>query len=127
MGHFFVSCPLGFEAELTHEIKDFWFEMIDLDGLPTRAEFPEMEAWTGVSWVYFNRLLDPEFPSSLSAALKVIYWLPDDDVRLYAHLSDEQAMEIYQALRQTEARYAYPAKPLRDFGPVTRSLNGSGK
>ena len=37
MGHFFVSCPLGFEAELTHEIKDFWFEMIDLDGLPTRA------------------------------------------------------------------------------------------
>ena len=47
MGHFFVSCPLGFEAELTHEIKDFWFEMIDLDGLPTRAEFPEMEAEPG--------------------------------------------------------------------------------
>lgn len=47
MGHFFVSCPLGFESELTREIKEFWFEMIDLDGLPTRAEFPEMEALQG--------------------------------------------------------------------------------
>lgn len=47
MGHFFVSCPLGFEAELNREIKDFWFEMIDLDGLPTRAELPEMEALMG--------------------------------------------------------------------------------
>ena len=47
MSLFFVSCPLEFENELAQELKSFWFEMIDLDGLPTRAEFPELEIIRG--------------------------------------------------------------------------------
>lgn len=47
MSRFFVSCPLGFENQLATEIKNFWFEMIDLDGLPTRASFPELEILKG--------------------------------------------------------------------------------
>jgi putative N6-adenine-specific DNA methylase len=47
MSQFFVSCPIGFENELVKEMKSFWFEMIDLDGLPTRAEFPEIEVLFG--------------------------------------------------------------------------------
>lgn len=47
MSRFFVSCPIGFENSLADEIKKFWFEMIDLDGLPTRASFPELEIIKG--------------------------------------------------------------------------------
>lgn len=47
MSRFFVSCPLDYENELVAELKSFWFEMIDLDGLPTRAEFPEIEVLRG--------------------------------------------------------------------------------
>lgn len=47
MSLFFVSCPLEYENELIKELKSFWFEMIDLDGLPTRAEFPEIETLRG--------------------------------------------------------------------------------
>lgn len=47
MSLFFISCPLSYENELAEEIKNFWFEMIDLDGLPTRAEFPELEILRG--------------------------------------------------------------------------------
>lgn len=41
MAQFFVSCPLHFEENLVKEIKSFWFEMMDLDGLPTREPLPE--------------------------------------------------------------------------------------
>lgn len=47
MSLFYVSCPLDYENELVRELKSFWFEMIDLDGLPTRAEFPEIEILRG--------------------------------------------------------------------------------
>ncbi len=47
MSLFFISCPLEYENELAKELKSFWFEMIDLDGLPTRAEFPELEMIRG--------------------------------------------------------------------------------
>ncbi len=47
MGLFFVSCPLEFEPELVIEIKSFWFEMMDLDGLPTREPWPEFEVIQG--------------------------------------------------------------------------------
>lgn len=47
MSVFFVSCPLNFENELVLEIKSFWFEMLDLDGLPTRSEIPEFEILQG--------------------------------------------------------------------------------
>ena len=47
MSLFFVSCPPDFETELSQELKSFWFEMIDLDGLPTRAVFPELEIIRG--------------------------------------------------------------------------------
>lgn len=47
MAQFFVSCPIGYEEELLKEMKSFWFEMIDLDGLPARAEFPEIEVLMG--------------------------------------------------------------------------------
>ncbi len=47
MSLFFVSCPLKYENELVSEMKSFWFEMIDLDGLPTRVEFPEIEIFSG--------------------------------------------------------------------------------
>lgn len=47
MATFFVSCPLGFENSLAQEIKNFWFEMIDLDGLPTRALPPQFEVLQG--------------------------------------------------------------------------------
>lgn len=47
MSLFFISCPLEYEHELIKELKSFWFEMIDLDGLPTRAEFPEIEILRG--------------------------------------------------------------------------------
>ena len=47
MATFFVSCPLGYENSLAQEIKNFWFEMIDLDGLPTRSLPPEFEILQG--------------------------------------------------------------------------------
>ena len=47
MGLFFVSCSLDFELELVTEIKSFWFEMMDLDGLPTREPWPEFEVIQG--------------------------------------------------------------------------------
>ncbi len=47
MAKFFVSCQVGFEAELQNEIKSFWFEMMDLDGLPTRLAFPEFVTMVG--------------------------------------------------------------------------------
>lgn len=47
MALFFISCPLRFENELAKELKSFWFEMTDLDGLPTRAAFPELELLQG--------------------------------------------------------------------------------
>lgn len=42
-----MSCPPGFEAELEKELREFWCEMMDLDGLPTRAAFPEPETVLG--------------------------------------------------------------------------------
>lgn len=47
MAQFFVSCTLGAEKELLSELREFWFEMMDLDGLPTRAAFPEHEEFKG--------------------------------------------------------------------------------
>lgn len=47
MALFFISCPLRFENELAKELKSFWFEMTDLDGLPTRTAFPELELLQG--------------------------------------------------------------------------------
>jgi putative N6-adenine-specific DNA methylase len=47
MAQFFVSCQLGFEKALAEEIKSFWFEMIDLDGQPTRTHAPEFEEVMG--------------------------------------------------------------------------------
>lgn len=47
MALFFVSCPLGFEDDLARELKTFWFEMLDLDGQPTRHNFPEVEKVDG--------------------------------------------------------------------------------
>lgn len=38
---FFVNCPLNYESELIHEIESFWFQLMDLDGLPTRSVLPE--------------------------------------------------------------------------------------
>lgn len=47
MSNFFISTALGFENELVQELKEFWFELMDLDGLPTRAEFPEVHIVPG--------------------------------------------------------------------------------
>lgn len=47
MSRFFVSCPLNFETEMLAEFQEFWFEMMDLDGLPTRTPFPETEILHG--------------------------------------------------------------------------------
>lgn len=47
MAVFFVSCPLHYENMLADEIKSFWFEMMDLDGLPTREPIPEMAIEAG--------------------------------------------------------------------------------
>lgn len=47
MAVFFVSCSLGFEEALAEELRECWFEMIDLDGLPTRTNRPELEMLQG--------------------------------------------------------------------------------
>ncbi len=47
MAQFFVSCPLNFEHNLVQEIRSFWFEMMDLDGLPTREPLPELSVEAG--------------------------------------------------------------------------------
>ncbi len=47
LNRFFVSCPINFETELVKEIESFWFQLIDLDGLPTREPLPEFEMDTG--------------------------------------------------------------------------------
>lgn len=47
MIEFYVSCPIDYENDLVEEIKSFWFEMIDLDGLPTRQPLPEIEISIG--------------------------------------------------------------------------------
>jgi putative N6-adenine-specific DNA methylase len=41
--YFFVSCPIHFEKELIKEIENFWYLLMDLDGLPTRHALPEFE------------------------------------------------------------------------------------
>ncbi|MFZ3231613.1 MAG: hypothetical protein WA160_15500 [Pseudobdellovibrio sp.] len=47
MAVFFISCPLNYENLLAEEIKTFWFEMMDLDGLPTREPLPEFSIEMG--------------------------------------------------------------------------------
>ena len=47
MAAFFISCPLHFENQLADEIKTFWFEMMDLDGQPTRESLPEFKIEQG--------------------------------------------------------------------------------
>ncbi len=47
MASFYISCPLYFEKNLVEEIKSFWFEMMDLDGLPTREPVPELSLEIG--------------------------------------------------------------------------------
>ncbi len=47
MSKFFVSCPLGFEQELVEEMRRFWFEMMDLDGQPTRTTLTDFEVIDG--------------------------------------------------------------------------------
>lgn len=47
MAQFFVGCAIGFEKELEIELKSFWFEMIDLDGLPTRSQLVDVEIFPG--------------------------------------------------------------------------------
>ncbi len=47
MAQFFVSCQMGFEKELHEELQTFWFEMMDLDGQPTRTTLKEFEIVPG--------------------------------------------------------------------------------
>lgn len=47
MAVFFISCPLHFENQLAEELRSFWFEMMDLDGQPTREPLPELEIEPG--------------------------------------------------------------------------------
>lgn len=47
MSQFFVSCQIGFENELLEELQTFWFEMMDLDGQPTRSTLQEFEIVPG--------------------------------------------------------------------------------
>lgn len=47
MNAFFISCPVGFELVLIQEIENFWFKLMDLDGLPTRSEIPQFDIDTG--------------------------------------------------------------------------------
>ncbi|MBC7465815.1 MAG: hypothetical protein H7256_07470 [Bdellovibrio sp.] len=47
MAVFFVSCPLNYENHLVEEMKTFWFEMMDLDGMPTREPLPEFSIEAG--------------------------------------------------------------------------------
>jgi putative N6-adenine-specific DNA methylase len=47
VAYFFVSVPPGYEKALHEEMKSFWFEMIDPDGLPTRSLLPEPLFTTG--------------------------------------------------------------------------------
>jgi putative N6-adenine-specific DNA methylase len=44
---FFVSVSPGYEKALFEEMKLFWFEMMDQDGLPTRSLLPEPQFLTG--------------------------------------------------------------------------------
>ncbi len=47
MAKFFVSCAIGFEEDLVEELKQFWFEMMDLDGQPTRSTLSDYEVLDG--------------------------------------------------------------------------------
>lgn len=47
MSQFFISTMLNHEKELIRELTEFWFEMIDLDGLPTRSSLPDCEIVDG--------------------------------------------------------------------------------
>lgn len=47
MAQFFVSCAIGFENDLLEELQTFWFEMMDLDGQPTRSTLQNFEIITG--------------------------------------------------------------------------------
>lgn len=47
MAQFFVSCAMGFENDLFEEMQSFWFEMMDLDGQPTRSVLAEYELKEG--------------------------------------------------------------------------------
>lgn len=44
---FFISCPIHFENELAAELGEFWPELLDLDGLPTRSKLPEFVLFSG--------------------------------------------------------------------------------
>lgn len=47
MSKFFVSTAIHFEQQLAQELRGFWFEMMDLDGLPTRSPCPEFTVQPG--------------------------------------------------------------------------------
>lgn len=64
MPSFFVSCPLQLEDDLILEIESFWFEMCDLDGLPTREPLPEFTKEQG----------GLEFDTSLHLGLQINFF-----------------------------------------------------
>lgn len=47
MGRFYVSVQPGHEEALYKEIKNFWSQMIDLDGQPTKHQLPEAQISPG--------------------------------------------------------------------------------
>lgn len=82
MTAFFVSCPVNFEQELILEIENFWFQLMDLDGLPTRGPIPEFKIDVG----------GLEFKTEMHLGLQINF---------FSHI----ALRVLMRIESFEARY----------------------
>lgn len=89
MIEFYISCPVGFENDLVAEMKSFWFEMIDLDGLPTRMDFPEVETSVGGVEFRTEEHLGYQINFFTKIANRVLVRIAQFDCRYYDQIEKE--------------------------------------
>ena len=89
MAVFFISCPLHFENLLAEELKSFWFEMMDLDGQPTREPLPELEIEPGGIQIRCSEHLGYQINFFSKLALRVLIRIHRFTARFYDQFEKE--------------------------------------
>ncbi len=89
MAQFFVSCPLNFEEQLATEIHSFWFEMMDLDGQPTREPVPELQTEPGGIEIKCSEHLGYQINFFSKLALRVLIRIHKFPARFYDQFEKE--------------------------------------
>lgn len=83
MAKFFVATQIGAEENLKLEVESVWFLLLDLDGLPTRAELPEMELVSGGIEMDIELHLGLQLNFFLRLANRVLYRIAGFKARFY--------------------------------------------